>query len=1105
MTMTGTKRIHRLVMALILAVGTAAVGQARAETRMLRMPDIGRGHIAFMYAGDIWIADRDGKDPERLTVHPAQETHPSLSPDGRWVAFTGHYDGNPDVYVVSIDGGQPTRLTYHPAADNVRGWSGDGSRVLFASARDLTYERGGALYTVSTDGGFPERLPMPYAWDGDFSGDGRWIAYQPFPSGYSGRSGWKRYRGGTTPPIWLFDLVSHKIERIPHDRVNDAHPMWLGDKVYFVSDRNGTANIFVHAPGGTVRQITRLTDWDVRWASGEGQAIVFEAAGRLHLLDLVTEKVSTLAITIAPDLPEARPHWVSAMQTVTAAGISPSGARAVFAARGDILSVPVEKGDVRNLSRSPGSHERSPLWSPDGKEIAYVSDGSGEYAMVIAPQDGLGDSRTIELGPPDHYTLLAYSPDGERIVYTHSGLTLFSIATSGQGKPVPIDTNAVLLFGPRYEVAFSPDSRWLAYTRVLPNRFRVLMLHDFASGASHQVTEGLGEVASPVFSHDGKYLYFTASTNIGPSKIPLDMTTQERPVRRGIYAAVLSSDGKTPLPPESDEEPETNDLKDGGMKKTAAEKEAAEDAGAPETRVDLERLPGRIVALPVPERDYDSLAVSKDGDLYYIEELQPGITNEPPGTDQQAIGTLRRFDMKTRKQENFLDGVAGFSISADGAKLLVFQGAGRFSVVDAGAQADGGGKKINLEAARVRVVPREEWRQIYGESWRIMRDYFWDENMHGADWQAVHDKYRPLVDHVGSREGLTTILIEMVAEVTSSHARAWGGDTVQAEGAPVGLLGADFAIENGRYRITRIYTGESWNPFLQAPLAVPGVGVQEGDYLVSVDGSPVTGEDNIYSFFEGTVGKLTVLGVNDRPAEEGAREVTVAPIADERALRRWSWVENNRRKVDEATGGRVGYVYLPNTAGAGFTYFNRFYFAQVDKDAIILDERGNGGGQAANYFIDIVTRPYLSSWVNRHGNPFTTPAGAIFGPKVMLIDQFAGSGGDYLPFTFRFVGAGPLIGTRTWGGLIGGGPLVPLMDGGALNVPYFRFLDPHDRWSVENEGVPPDIKVEQIPEEVIAGHDPQLERGIEEILKMLKDYEPPYPDQPPPAPKPAAP
>ncbi len=1100
------KLVHPLL-AIILAV-TAAAAPALAETRLLRMPDIGKETIAFVYAGDIWVANRDGSAPRRLTVHPAQETSPRISPDGRRVAFTGNYDGNPDVYVVSIDGGQPARLTYHPAADNARGWSRDGSRVLFASARDLTYERGGALFLVSTEGGLPERLPMPYAWDGAFSRDGRRIAYQPFPSGYSGVSGWKRYRGGTTPPIWLFDLESHEIERIPHDRVNDAHPMWIGDKVYFVSDRNGTANIFLREPGGSVRQITRLTDWDVRWANGTDDAIIFEAEGRLHVLDLASEKVTTLEITISPDIPEAREHWVSAASTVTASGISPSGARAVFAARGDILTVPVEKGDVRNLSRSPGSHERSPLWLPDGMKIAYVSDASGEYRLVIAPQDGIGESRTVDLGPPDHYTLLAVAPDGARIAYTHSGLSLFAIATSGEGEPATIDTNAALLFGPRYEVAFSPDSRWLAYTKILSNRFRVLMLHDFETGKAHQVTEALGEVASPVFSQDGKYLYFTASTNIGPSKSPLDMTTQERPVRRGIYAAVLAADGKTPLPPESDDEKAKED--EGEEDEDDKDKEGkdeddkeSEKSEKKETRIDIEGLSGRIVALPVPERDYDSLAVSKDGDLFYIEHVQPGITNEPPGAEQQAIETLRRFDMKGRKQESFLEGVAGFAMSADGSKMLVSLPSNRWSVLETGAKADKSGKPVKMEAARVRVVPRQEWRQIYEESWRILRDYFWDENMHGANWKAVHDKYSPLVDHVGSREDLSNILIEILGELTSSHARAWGGDTAQAEGAPVGLLGADFAIESGHYRIARIYTGESWNPFLRAPLAVPGLGVAEGDYIVSVNGSPVTGEDNIYSFFEGTVGKQTVISVNDRPSLEGAREVTVEPIADEQLLRRWRWVEDNRRKVDEATNGRVGYVYLPNTGGQGFTYFNRYYFAQVDKDAIILDERGNGGGQAANYFIDIITRPYLSSWVNRHGNLFTTPAGAIFGPKVMLIDQFAGSGGDYLPYTFKLVGAGPLIGTRTWGGLIGGGPLVPLMDGGFLNVPYFRFLDPHGGWSVENEGVPPDIEVEQIPKDVIAGRDPQLERGIEEILKMLKDYEPPNPDEAPAPPTPA--
>ncbi|HXI02835.1 MAG TPA: PDZ domain-containing protein [Candidatus Saccharimonadales bacterium] len=1105
-----------LFVAAILFAMTAAAPPAKADTRLLQMPDIGKSNIVFVYAGDIWVADRDGSNPRRLTVHPAQETEPRLSPDGRWIAFTGNYDGNPDVYVVPIDGGQPRRLTFHPGVDHAIGWSPDGTKVLFDSSRDLTYERGGAMFLVSTKGGFPERLPMPYAWDAHFSPDGGRIAYQLFPSGYSGISGWRHYRGGTTPPIWLFDMKSHDIERVPHEGANDSHPMWVGDKVYFVSDRAGTSNVFVYEKGA-VRQLTHLKDWDVRWANATSDAIIFEAGGRLHVLDLASGKERALEIEIHPDLPDARPHWVAAAETITDAGISPTGTRAVFAARGEILTVPAEKGDIRNLTRSPGSHERNPLWSPDGKQIAWLSDASGEYKLIIGPQEGIGETKTIDLGPPDYYFLLDWSPDGSKIIYSHSGLNLFSIATSGEGKPEVIDKSEAQLFGRGIEVAFSPDSRWLAYTKVIANRFRVLMLHDFESGENHQITEGLGEVAAPVFSHDGKYLYFTASTNIGPAKNGLDMTTQERPVRRGIYAAVLAADGKSPLPLESDDEKaKAEDKKD--EKKgpdMAADKGDAEEAGKKgedkeakkdekeATKIDVEGLTSRIVALPVAERNYDSLAVSKSGDLFYVERQQPGVSEEPPGSEPRAVNTLQQFDMKKRRQETFIDGVAGFSMSRDGSKMLVSLPHRSWSIVGTDKAPQGGGKPLPLQAARVQVVPREEWVQIFNEAWRVYRDFFWDANMHGADWKAVHDKYRPLVDYVGCREDLDDILVQMVAEVISSHARAAGGDTVHAEGAPVGLLGADYAVENGYYRIKRIYTGESWNPFLKAPLAEPGLGVKEGDYIVAVNGAPVKGNDNIYSFFEGTVGKQTVIAVNDKASSDGSHEVTVEPIGDERMLRRWKWIEDNRRKVEKATNGRVGYVYLPNTAGQGFEYFNRFYFSQIDKDAIILDERGNGGGQAANYIIEVVTRKYLSSWKNRYGLMFRTPMGAIFGPKVMLIDQFAGSGGDWMPYMFRYAGAGELIGTRTWGGLIGGGPIVPLMDGGFLNVPVFRFLDPHGKWSVENEGVSPDIEVEQIPKEVIDGHDPQLERAIAVIQEKLKTYTPPFPAQAPPIPTPA--
>jgi tricorn protease len=1058
---------------------------AQEETLMLRQPDVSATNIAFVYGGDIYVAGRDGSSPRRLTVHPGMESDPAFSPDGQWIAFTGNYEGNADVYVVAVTGGQPKRLSYHPSFDRVRGWSTSGDAVLFASSREIRYERGGHLYLVAVDGGLPTRLPMPVAWDGAFSSDGARIAYQPFPSAYSGASGWKGYRGGRTPPIWLFDMKSHEIEKMPRAGVNDTDPMWIDGRVYFLSDQNRITNVFAYEPGGeSVRQITNHADWDIRWANGTSGTIVYEAAGALYTLDLDSEESTRLVVRLDPDLPETRARWVDGGRFVQGAGISPAGKRAVFAMRGDIVTVPADKGEFRNLTRTTGVHERFPLWSSDGGRIAYLTDEGGEYGLVVTEQTGDGETRRYELGDPDFYFLSAWSPSGDRIVYTDPHLQIYCIELES-GKRTLIDTHAVSWSGT--EVAFSNDGRWLAYTLVRPNHMRALMLYDFETGARHQITEGMSEVASPVFDREGKYLFFTASTNFGPRNAFLDMSNRELPTRRGIYAAVLSADGVTPLPHETGDE-EVNGESEADKNGDDEAKPEGKNDEEKETRLDVEGLANRIVALPIAQRNYTSLAVAKDGSLLYLEERSPGITIDPPGSETQAVHTLHKFSFEDRKSSLVSGDVARFVVSHDGTKMLIAgpQRAWRIASTEGKSDED---KRLDLSAARIRIEPRAEWRQMYEEAWRQVRDMFYDADTHGADWDAVHDKYSPLVDHVGRREDLNYIMIEMMAELVSSHARIFAGDFVRNEGAPTGLLGADFVLANGRYRISRIYTGESWNPSLAAPLAVPGVDVREGDYIISINGANVTASDNIYAFLEGTVGKQTMLSVSANANGSDARTATVRPIANERQLRRWAWIEENRKHVDEATDGRVGYIYVPNTAGAGYTYFNRYFFTQIDKEALIVDERGNGGGQAANWIVDHLTRQYTASFKFRAGRLFSVPVGIVTGPKVMLIDMFAGSGGDFLPYSFKRRGAGKLIGTRTWGGLIGGGPGPPLMDGGLVNLPTLAFMYPEGAWGIENEGVTPDIEVEWTPKTVIEGTDPQLERAIVEIMKELQNYQ----------------
>lgn len=1099
-----TNAFRNIAAALGLAVMAATLPVA-AETLMLEQPTVSADNIAFVYAGDIWVADRDGGNVRRLTTDPATETNPSLSPDGSMIAYTGNYNGNADVYVVATAGGQPKRLTWHPGADIARGWTPDGASILFMSGRAVMERRGEQLFTVSPDGDFPAALELPQAYDAAFSPDATHIAYQVYRPAQSGGSGWDRHRGGTTPPIWIFDRSTQEIVQIPHDRVNDIDPMWVGDMVYFLSDRADTVNLFGYdTTDGTLSQLTHNDVWDIESASATDGVIVFDAGGRIHELNLADGSVRTLSITVNADFPQLNAAWKDASRSVTNASLSPSGARAVFSARGDIFTVPAEKGNIRNLTNSNGANDRDALWSPKGDRIAWVTDESGRFQLVLAdPTDG-SEVERMALGDDVFYFLSNWSPDGDKILYQDNHLNLYLVdLASGDTRLVATNT-----YRSGFEAAFSPDGKWLAYSRSQPNYMRALVLYNVASGDSHDVTEGMADIGSPAFSRDGKYLYITASTNSGPRSVGLDMSTQERPLRRGIYAIVLAADGASPLPPESDDEDVSTDADDGdekenrrgsGWGKSKSNGNSNGDEPSAETRIDLAGLTGRMVALPVAERDYDSLAVAKDGSLFYMERRQPGVTREPPGAERQAVHSLMRFDFEDREAKTFKAKVAGFSMSGDGSKLLALGPRQRWTIT----ATKGNGKKgdgLNLSDMRVRIDPRAEWAHIFEDVWRAEQAYFYDPGMHGLDWQAVYDKYYPLLAHVARREDLNTLMVDMIAELEVGHNRVGGGDIHRSEPVRVGLLGADFEVANGSYRITRLLTGENWNAFDAAPLAVPGLGVSVGTYILAVNGQDLTGDDNIYSRFEQTVGKQVVLSVSDTPDAADGRDITVVPIANDRQLRLWAHVEANRKYVAEATDGRVGYIYLPNTGGGGFTYFNRYFFPQVDKEGLIVDERNNGGGQAANYITEVLGRPYLSSWRDRDGMVYTTPGGVMAGPKVMLINQYAGSGGDFLPWSFRYLGLGPLIGTRTWGGLIGISANPQLIDGGRLSVPFFRYFNPDGEWGIENVGVPPDIEVIQTPKDVIAGRDPQLDAGIAEVLKALEGYTSPVLKTAPPMP-----
>ncbi len=1076
----------------LLLVSLTGVAQSDS-TLLLRQPALSADHLAFVYAGDIWVANRDGSDPQRLTSHPAEENTPLFSPDGSMLAFAAGYENNQDVYVISVDGGQPQRLTWHPGIDVPIGWNASGDEVALVSTRETDHGRSAQLYHVGLNGGLPIRQMQARIYRGAYNASANQLAYIDHGSGYNGlfggSSGWRGYRGGTTPAILVMDLDANQVTTVPGAQANNFNPVWLGDQLYFLSDRvDKNINLFHYdSVTGAIEQVTSEDVWDVRAAGGYGNHIAYEAGGALKIIDVVSGRVENLAIDINPDLPQLRSQWKDASDTIQSTALSATGKRALITARGEIFTIPVEEGSTRNISDTPGVREYGGLWSPDGGRVAYIVESLNGQSLIISDQTGQGEVREIELGP-HFYTLLAWGGgEDSHIVYQDNHLGLHAMEVDS-GNHQRIATNARR---DAFDIDISPDGQWLVYTQEQPNYHRQLMLYQFSSGNHAAITENTADVAAPVFSQAGDVIYFAASTNSGPLQVGLNMTSQERPYRAGLYALVLTNDGKSPLLADSgDEASEPEDESENGDDK--------DQSSAPETKIDLQGLPDRIVGLPVAKRNYDSLAAADDGKLYYIDRVQPGASNTPPGERASAENRLMRFDFEEREAESVFSGIQGYTISADGKYLLINSGNGSLLTAEVGDKLDT--ERLDTSGMRLLVDPRTEWAQIFDEAWRMEQEYFYADNMHGLDWQAVYDRYRPLVDHAGRREDINTLIVEMIGELQVGHNRAGGGDVHQESGTSNGLLGANFEIDNNRYRIAKIYDGESWNTFLDAPLATPGNAAKEGEYILAINGRELTADDNIFAQLQNTVGEQVTLKVGPNANGRNARDIVVEPTGFEGALRLWSWVEANRRAVDAATDGRVGYIYLPNTAGAGFTFFNRMFFSQVDKEALIIDERSNGGGQAANYITDVLSRRHLSGWKDRDGLTYKTPAGVMHGPKVMLIDQDAGSGGDFLPYSFRELGIGKLIGTRTWGGLIGIAANPQLVDGGGITVPFFRFFDSDGNWTIENQGVAPDIEVELDPIATNNGHDTQLERAIEDVLQQLSNFQSPVQDAAPPLP-----
>ena len=1060
---------HSISLFFILAIIICHSVDVQAQgTMLLRQPTMSKDKIVFVYADDLWITSSSGGDAVRLTTSEGAETLPHFSPDGKWIAFTGQYDGNTDVYIVPVEGGQPKRLTWHPGRDNVTGWMPDGKSVLFTSGREVTPTKESRFYKIPVAGGNAEALPIPRAAVGELSKDGNHIAYQMI-SFWDPE--WRNYRGGQAKPIWIVDMKNYSLQTTEQtDNERHTNPVWLNGVVYYLSERDYANNIWSYSP--KTKQTTQHTfhsDFDVKSLDAGTDKIVYEQGGYLHLLDPSSNNTQKLTVNVRGDFHWARERWESVRgNRLTNATLSPSGKRAVFEYRGEVLTVPKENGNWRNISNSSGAADRYPIWSPDGTKLAWFSDQSGEYQLMVSDQLGMEKPKTYKLPNPTFYFRPDWSPDGKYIAFTDTDYNLWYIELES-GKTTQVDTERYAHPNRSMNPVWSPDSKWISYARLLDNQFKVIKAFNVSSGKTYQLTDGMSDSFSPVWDESGKYLYFLGSTNFGLNTGWLDMSSYDITTTHAIYMIVLSKDEPSPLLPTSDEEENNKDEKKEDKKKEENN-----------VKIDIEGINQRIVALDIPQRTYTGLVKAPEGHIFYMESVPNSSTLD-----------LHRYSLKDRKGKKLSGGINSVTVSHDRKSLLYRKGSNWGIVSSTTPAIKNGDGKLNLSDIKVKVNPREEWHQIFKEGWRYQRDFLYVNNTHGAPWDKVYEWYSPWVKHVQHRSDLNYLVDILGGEISVGHSYTSGGDFPSIDQVPIGLLGADFEIKNKYFRIKKIYTGENWNPNLQSPLSGPGIDVKEGDYIIAVNGQEVNTTTNIYQYFEGTTGRQTKLRVNSKPSVDGSRLVTVVPVQSERFLRQFNWIEENRKKVDKLSNGKLAYVYVPNTGNPGYTYFNRYYFAQQDKKGAVIDERNNGGGSAADYMVDIMARDlhgYFNSKVGDH-KPFTTPMAGIWGPKVMLINERAGSGGDLLPYLFRKMQIGPLIGTKTWGGLVGTWDTPRFIDGGRMVAPRGGFYDINGEWAVEGVGVSPDIEVKQLPAAIIKGGDPQLERAVKEALKLLETQE----------------
>ena len=1043
-------------------------------TMLLREPTISKDHIVFVYANDLWLTHTNGGTSTRLTTHIGLETNPHFSPDGSFIAFTGQYDGNTDVYIIPKEGGEPKRLTFHPGQDVVSGWTPDGKSVIFSSSRDGNVPtKESKLFKINKDGGHAEALIIPRAVKGEISENGQYIAYQQI-SFWDPE--WRNYRGGQAKPIWIVNLSTLELQQTKQmDNERHTDPVFLNNVVYYLSERDFANNVWSYNPATKEeKQITFHKDFDVKSLDAGGGKIVYEQGGYLHTWDLQTKKSNQLNIQVNADFSYSREKWISVTpNALTNASLSPTGKRAIFEHRGEIITVPKENGAYRNITNASASAERSPVWSPDGNSIAYFSDVKGEYILVITDQDG-GNKKYISISKPTFFCKPQWSPDGKYLAYTDTDYNL-RLTNIEAGTTIIADTDRFAHPDRSLNPLWSPDSKWLTYVKQGENHFKQVKVYNIETKTTHEITDGMADAISPVWDADGKYIYFLASTDYGLNSGWLDMSSYDRPVTRALYSVALSKSTPSQALPKTDEE------------KAEAKKDSVSTANAKngenkdkksnisEVKIDFEGIQNRIVALTDAEKDYTDLYEAPEGTVF-IE------------TSSGRQKTILRYTVKDGKKETHVSNITYFAVSQDKKSTLYGSSSGWGILKSSDSNKKAGDDKLdNASDIKIKIIPQDEWKQIYREGWRYQRDFLYVDNVHGAPWNDVYKWYLPWVDHVRHRSDLNYIIDILGGEVAVGHSYTRGGDAPAVPTVNIGLLGADYEIDKGYYRIRKIYNGESWNPNIKAPLRGPGLKIQEGYYILEVNGNSLTDKSNIYHAFENTANKVTQLRINSNPILAGLWVEYVLPLENDGQLRNIHWQEDNRRKVDSLSKGQIAYVYVPNTGNGGYTNFNRYYFSQQNKKGVIIDERNNGGGSAADYMVDIMART-VHGYFNSRANdkrPFITPNAGIFGPKVMLINERAGSGGDLLPYMFHKMKLGVMVGTKTWGGLVGTWDTPPFVDGGRMVAPRGGFYDTNGEWAVEGEGISPDILIEQTPKDVINGRDPQLEEAVKIALKNI--------------------